>query len=192
MDARTIHIPDHIKQCYQQPNRHYHNLGHVAHMLRLVPDDHPHMLELVYATWLHDCVYDPKAAHSKNEGESIRTWRSHVEENEGLSKIKDIVSLMIECTMTHKPPYEPPADEAQIELINRFLDMDMDILAFSREGYLGYAKKVRREYAHLTDEQFRKGRAAFLRSAIDKGNVFPLDENPGKNEIALGNMKAEP
>ncbi|KAF2440090.1 hypothetical protein P171DRAFT_489867 [Karstenula rhodostoma CBS 690.94] len=192
MAPPTYHIPDAIKQLYQDPARHYHNLNHVAHVLSLIPDNHAHVTELIYATWFHDSVYDPRAPHGVNERESIKLWEKHVEEQgEELKHIKDFVSLMIQCTITHSLPDEPPADEALVGLIKRFLDMDMDVLAASRVGYLEYAGQVRREYKHLSDEEFRGGRAAFLESEIRKGKVFLLEENGEKNEVALGNMEAE-
>jgi predicted metal-dependent HD superfamily phosphohydrolase len=98
---------------------------------------------------------------------------------------------MIHCTITHTLPCESPADEVQIDLVGRFLDMDMDILASPRDDYLAYTNKIRQEYAHFPDEAFRKGRAGFLRSEIEKGKVFYLEENEGKNGFAMGNMRAE-
>ena len=73
-------IPDHIKGLYEGPGRHYHNLTHITHMLSLIPAQHPHIRELTYATWFHDCVYDPQAKHGANETESIRLWEAYVAE----------------------------------------------------------------------------------------------------------------
>ncbi|KAJ4351992.1 uncharacterized protein N0V89_007338 [Didymosphaeria variabile] len=190
-----LEIPDYITQLYQDPQRHYHNLDHINHMLSLIPTDHPNGRELTYATWFHDCAYDPQAKHGVNETESMQHWEKHVEERgEELSDIKEIVCLMIDCTITHTVPSASPVlvqNETKTHLVQRFLDMDMDILASQRDDYLEYTRKVRREYGYFTDEDFRKGRAKFLRSELKKERLFYLDENEGKNEIARQNMRAE-
>jgi predicted metal-dependent HD superfamily phosphohydrolase len=46
---------------------HYHNLGHITHMLNLIPPNHPYARELTYTTCFHDCIYDPTAKHCANE-----------------------------------------------------------------------------------------------------------------------------
>jgi predicted metal-dependent HD superfamily phosphohydrolase len=77
---------------------------------------------------------------------------------------------MIECTITHTLPSDDTLSSlsaTQIELVKRFLDMDMVILASPRAEYLEYAKKIRREYLHYPDEAFRKGRVAFLKGELE-------------------------
>ncbi|KAF1980154.1 hypothetical protein BU23DRAFT_3124 [Bimuria novae-zelandiae CBS 107.79] len=185
-------IPPNIRDKYNEPGRAYHNLNHIRHMLNLIPSNRRRKRELTYATWFHDCVYDPKAKHGRNERDSIRLWEEHVEDcGCFISDIKDIVSLMIECTITHTLPSDISLGDEETELLKRFLDMDMDILASPRAEYLDYAEKVRKEYSHFTDEQFRKGRIEFFRGELKKEKVFYLEENERKNGIAMENMKAE-
>jgi predicted metal-dependent HD superfamily phosphohydrolase len=89
MDSTPFNIPEHITQRYRDPARHYHNLDHITHMLNLIPPNHPHERELTYATWFHDCVYDPTAKHGANEKDSIKHWENYVEEQAG-EDLKDV------------------------------------------------------------------------------------------------------
>ncbi|KAJ4291816.1 hypothetical protein N0V90_009711 [Kalmusia sp. IMI 367209] len=161
-------------------------------MLSLIPSHHPHVRELTYATWFHDCVYNPQAKHGINEMESIRLWEAYVEEQgDELTDIKEIVTLLIQSTITHTLPSDVPALSSRTELAKRFLDMDMDILASTRSKYLEYTQKVRHEYSYYSGEEFKKGRIAFLKSELEKERVFLLEENEDKNDIAFENMRAE-
>ncbi|KAL1596481.1 hypothetical protein SLS60_009127 [Paraconiothyrium brasiliense] len=172
MALSPVRIPDNIVKLYQDPQRHYHTLDHINHMLSLIPTDHPNARELIYATWFHDCVYGPQAKHGVNETESIQQWEKYVEEQK-------------------EELYDVFRNETNILLVQRFLDMDMDILASQRNDYLEYTRKLRQEYAYFSDKAFRKGRAEFLRGELKKNRVFYLDENHGKNKIARENMRAE-
>ena len=48
-----------------------------------------------------------------------------------------------------------------------FHDLDMAILGANSDDYMHYARSIRKEYEHLTDKEYRTGRASFL-SAVDK------------------------
>ena len=69
--------------------------------------------------------------------------------------------------------------------------MDMDILGSSRSQYFEYAQRVRREFSYYSEEEFKKGRIAFLKGELGKEKVFLLEENKEKNAVAFENMRAE-
>src|SRR4051794_22476684 len=55
---------DRLVAAYSEPHRHYHNLEHIAEMLRVVDRlskfaADPDAVRL--AVWFHDAVYDPRA-----------------------------------------------------------------------------------------------------------------------------------
>jgi predicted metal-dependent HD superfamily phosphohydrolase len=64
----------------------------------------------------------------------------------------------------------PPGDRAAQAL----LDADLAILAAPPAEYERYRLAVRAEYAHVTDEQWRAGRAAVLRSLLAKDPLYLL------------------
>jgi predicted metal-dependent HD superfamily phosphohydrolase len=69
--ADAYPVFDLLVAAYSAPDRHYHNLEHLAEMFRvaarltLITDD-PSAVQL--AVWFHDAVYDPRA--SDNEARS--------------------------------------------------------------------------------------------------------------------------
>jgi predicted metal-dependent HD superfamily phosphohydrolase len=51
-------------------------------------------------------------------------------------------------------------------------DADLAILAASPERYAEYVADVRREYAHVADDDFRAGRTAVLTDLLAKPRLF--------------------
>jgi predicted metal-dependent HD superfamily phosphohydrolase len=52
------------------------------------------------------------------------------------------------------------------------LDADLAVLAAGPADYERYRRAVRAEYAHVTDEQWRTGRAAVLRALLAKDPLY--------------------
>lgn len=73
-----------------------------------------------------------------------------------------------------------------------FLDIDMSILASDSKTYKIYSQNVRQEYIHFEDQDFRKGRGAFLKGLIEKKiRIFKSDLFEELNEIAWKNIQNE-
>lgn len=53
-----------------------------------------------------------------------------------------------------------------------FLDADLSILGHKPEIYDDYAKRIRQEYAHISHEDYCRGRAKVLRSLTEKPRIF--------------------
>jgi len=66
----------------------------------------------------------------------------------------------------------------------------MSILGSDFEEYLKYTEKVRKEYSSFTDEEFRTGRLAFLKTIKDK-DVFRHPLFVGLNQQARDNIARE-
>ena len=52
------------------------------------------------------------------------------------------------------------------------MDIDLAILGQPQAVFDAYEKAVRAEYAFVSDEQFRVGRAAVLRSFLERPAIF--------------------
>jgi len=53
-----------------------------------------------------------------------------------------------------------------------FLDFDLSVLASEKEKYDAYADQIRLEYTHLAPSVYRSERAKFLRSLLDRPQLF--------------------
>lgn len=162
---------------YSEPHRHYHNLRHIESMLarmdELAPDD-PAM-EL--AIWFHDVIYDPRKRD--NEEQSAAFFVAEMADSLDPVLCIDVVRLILATDYARERT--GAADEDLLR------DIDLAILASAPDIYQAYTEAVRQEYAHVPDEDFRKGRAAvmkrFLETRIFQTDAFASEEPKARENI---------
>ncbi len=154
---------------YTQPNRHYHNLTHIEHVLNTL-DRFSSVLKnplAVYlAAWFHDFIYDSQA--SDNELQSQEAAEALLI-NIGTSKdLIDRVSELILATQGHQIDRHD-ADRCI------FLDADLAILGADPARYDLYQRSIRREYGWVSDEAYRTGRMRVLTSFLQRDRLYHTD-----------------
>jgi predicted metal-dependent HD superfamily phosphohydrolase len=151
---------------WQEPQRRYHTLKHLAAVL-----DHIDVLEkhaadpdvVRLAAWFHDAVYLPE--RSENEERSARLAERALPEA-GLSAAKTTeVARLVRLTVTHAPA----GDDRDGQVL---CDADLAILASPPSAYAAYTAAVREEYHFVPNEAFREGRSAILRQLLDLPRLF--------------------
>lgn len=167
---------------YGEAHRAYHTLSHISDCL-MTFDRHPglalHPDALEMAIWLHDIIYDPKAAD--NEKKSA----AHAEEFLSGSEIAREVAGSILATC-HSDEIPPPGDASLI------VDIDLSILGAERSIYDRYAAAIRREYQHVPDEAYASGRAAVLSKFLARPRIFTTHAfAEALEEPARANLKDE-
>jgi predicted metal-dependent HD superfamily phosphohydrolase len=158
---------DGIMRAYAEPHRHYHTIAHVAQVLAaldaLPPAREPDEVKL--AAWFHDLVVDP--TRDDNEERSAQAAGRALGEM-GLAPPRvDRIQQLVRATALH----EAGADRDAALLI----DADLAPLAVDWGAFQVNSKAIRREFAHLSDADYRKGRAAFLRSLLGRGRLFQTE-----------------
>lgn len=145
---------------YSEPHRSYHNLQHVAKMLQ---SGAPLGLgeEQVMAIWFHDVIYQPGSA--TNEEESAELAASHLADAGWQGKRTDVVKQIILDTKNHLPTL----DESRL-----VIDLDLETLAGSWTDYQAVSGRVRAEFSHVNDEDWTKGRGAWLSLMLAKERLF--------------------
>ena len=163
---------------YGSPERAYHDLRHLTEVLERVDElaaaaSDPDLVRL--AAWFHDAVYDPSPDHAARSAAS-----DSAAGNEELSaqlaerallalrvdpEAAEEVARLVRLTAEHDPD---PFDANGCVLC----DADLAVLARDPAGYADYVTAVRREYAHVPDELFRRGRAAILRGLLAQPVLF--------------------
>jgi predicted metal-dependent HD superfamily phosphohydrolase len=84
----------------------------------------------------------------------------------------DVVRTYITSTERHEMPRHGGVGAIQEEALGAFLDADLSILATpSQAEYQRYATAVRKEYSHLSDEQWRQGRIRVLERLLKRCDV---------------------
>jgi predicted metal-dependent HD superfamily phosphohydrolase len=171
---------------YTQPHRAYHTLDHLIQIFNAL-EQHAEKtrdpLKIAFAAWYHDVVYDPRA--SDNEDRSAARAETELKQMTADPQLPGRVAKLILATKSH----QKGADDADGDL---FLDIDYSILGSAPDTYRTYAAQTRREYAHLTEDQWRSGRTAFLKTASERAPTFrtALFENL-YGETARANMAVE-
>ena len=153
---------------YDVAGRHYHDSVHIAAMVSDLeahgPTDQPRDA-LVLAILFHDLVYDP--TRTDNETESAARARLILRTLGVEPALLARVSELIEATahLTHTPA----SADSERDLL---LDLDLAILAAPEPQYQAYAAAIRREYAHVPDAAFQRGRAAVLKHFLDQPILY--------------------
>lgn len=171
---------------YAEPARHYHTLAHIDALRRgldrwrgLAHDP----LGILAAIWFHDAVYDPQ--RRDNEARSAELARTELAALGWLGDAIERVAALVLATAHHD------ADAADTDAW-LFLDLDLAVLALDAPRYAAYRDAVRAEYAHVDDARYRSGRAAVLRSFIDRAAIYRTPElHAAWEEAARANLAAE-
>ncbi|GAA5118000.1 hypothetical protein JIN84_16580 [Luteolibacter yonseiensis] len=169
-----------VESRYSEPHRHYHDLRHIGSMLGEMDMARTGDIAMEFAIWFHDVVYDPKARD--NEAQSAVLFESILGGHLNRNLAETVVRLIL--ATDHSREKTGRDDEALMR------DIDLTILASADDEYLAYASAIRREYAHVADEDFKAGRRAVLDHFLAKP-VFETESFSHKEEAARENLEAE-
>ena len=167
LGADEKHVPpvEGLIEAYVAPSRAYHNLGHIAHCLSefdRVKEKcaSPEAVEL--AIWFHDLVYDPKGGD--NEAQSASLAETTLSAAGVARQTIDDVTRLILATRHISVPSE---DDARI-----LVDIDLSILGQLPAVFDEYERGIRREYAHVDEPAFRKGRSMIVRRFLERKTIY--------------------
>ena len=171
-------------------HRHYHTLQHLreclahfeaASMLARRP------AEVELAIWFHDAVYEPR--RDDNEARSADWARESVRAAGCDAQVADRVHALVMATRSHDAPQDDP--DARL-----LVDIDLANLGSAPARFDEYEQQVRREYAHVCDDEWRVGRLKVLQSFLARPRIYATDayrdaleararENLGRSIAAL-------
>ncbi|WP_195162562.1 HD domain-containing protein [Mesorhizobium sp. NBSH29] len=155
---------------YNAPDRHYHNAAHIESLLAIALRHRPALIDadlVETAIWFHDAIYD--SARKDNEEKSAELAARYLSRRIVPERLHCIVR-MIEATNTHQVPDLGPEDRRRDAAM--FLDMDLAILGAPPQEFDIYEAAVRKEYAWVSEDDWRKGRAAFLTNFLARPSVY--------------------
>ncbi|MBN9122840.1 MAG: hypothetical protein J0I06_27500 [Planctomycetes bacterium] len=178
---------DVLVAAHSAPERHYHNLEHLAEMFKVVEKlsgqvENPGALHL--AVWFHDAVYDSRAKdNERRSGELAVDLLGPL--GVPASTIERIVQMIWATAHTAEGP--PAFRDAQV-----LLDADLAILGASEERYARYAADIRREYAWVPEPAYRAGRVAVLERFLAAPRIYLTQPMFDEGEQrARTNLRAE-
>ncbi len=172
-----------LYNAYTQPDRFYHNLNHIEACLNDFQEvssltNTPNLVKL--AVWYHDVIYD---VHRSDNEQKSADLASDVCSMAGLSNeiIQEVCNLIL-ATKHHQPS----------DSINQMIVIDVDLAILGKPPleYDIYEKAIRKEYSHISDSDFQKGRIDILQSFLEKPSIYSLDFFKNKyQQQAIQNIK---
>jgi predicted metal-dependent HD superfamily phosphohydrolase len=170
-------VRDELLAAYGSPGRSYHDQRHLAEVLDRLRDLGCDDRVVLLAAWFHDAVYDG----APDDEERSAAWAERALPD----SLGPEVARLVRLTQSHRPADDDPAGQA-------LCDADLAILASPSERYAEYASDVRREYAHVPNEDFARGRAAVLTELLAKPALFQTERGHRLWEAAArANVTAE-
>jgi predicted metal-dependent HD superfamily phosphohydrolase len=147
---------------YAEPQRRYHTLEHVEEMFAIT-DLLEATDEVACAVWFHDAFYEPERVD--NEDRSAVYARQVLRSLGAPVPFVDEVARLIKSTKQH----DPANDDHNGQVL---ADADLAILGAPVDRYERYARDVRKEYAHVNDDDWRAGRGRVLSQFLERPRLF--------------------
>jgi predicted metal-dependent HD superfamily phosphohydrolase len=158
----VTHAAEDLVARYCEAHRRYHTLEHIDEVLA-VTDSLDATDEVTAAVWFHDAIYDPRAAD--NEARSATYAQQLLSSLGAPPSFTTEVARLVASTAAHDPA---STDRNGVVLA----DADLSILGAPPARYERYARDVRDEYRHVSDDDWRRGRAVVVRSFLDRQQLF--------------------
>ena len=158
-----------LVKAHSDSARHYHNLNHVADLLRLIESvraiaESSPTIELT--AWFHDYIYD-----SRRQDNEIKSAICSEEILTRLNVAPDIVQTVKQIILSTRK--HQPLTNSIDNLI--FLDLDLAILGVSSDRYFEYATAIRKEYSWFSDRNYQKGRKQVLNTFLTRSKIYYTD-----------------
>ena len=115
---------------------------------------------------MHDAIYDPRALGDANEQDSAEFAAGLLTTLGVPEEVASEVARLVGLTAGHATGENDPDGEL-------LCDADLAILASDEPGYARYTAAIRREYAHVSDDDFRAGRAQGCEALLELPAITP-------------------
>lgn len=160
---------------WAEPHRHYHSPTHLAAVLAAVArleragelaaaDGDAALRRVRLAAWFHDAFYEGAGGPGADEEASAALAEERLAPLLDAEEVAEVARL-VRLTASHDPTDD---DVAGAMLV----DADLEVLGRAPTAYARYAEQVRRDFAHVAEADFRRGRAAVLRGLLDRPRLY--------------------
>ena len=154
-----------LAACYNEPHRAYHTLAHIKHCFKEL-EYVRHLAEnqnaVEMALWFHDAVYDTKA--KDNEEKSAELARRVTQTISLSARFGKCVADLILATKHEELPTNPDA-----QLV---VDIDLAVLGLPERTFDENTRKIRKEYAWVSEDAFVAGRSKILKSFLERPHIY--------------------
>ncbi len=176
---------DEVIARYSEPHRRYHTVEHVTAVVTRVSEIGHHVWphlgadalrdslnDVLIAAWYHDVIYDP--TQSDNEDRSAELAIQHLTTCAfDHARISNIVDLIL-MTKGHRARTDQEAILA---------DADLWTLGGPPDEYRLYGRLIRHEYAHVSEDDWIRGRSVAMRTFLDRPTIFATRYGRAQREV---------
>lgn len=166
-----------LTRLYLEPHRHYHSLEHIAHMLH-AGRDFPLDDVQTMAVWFHDAIYDPRS--KRNEEDSAELAGRMLRANGWAETDVQRVERIVLDTKLHQPTVDGAA---------AVLDLDLMSLALPWPEFARNTERIRAEFSHVPEADFRAGRSNFFRGMLARERLFFTPFGQRLEPLARANLQ---
>ena len=175
-----------IVLAYSSPNRFYHNLEHIHHVLEVIKSlesQAQNPTNVQFAAWFHDIVYDSRAKDNEEKSADFAV-ECLSSLSIPLSVIKNVKDLIL-TTKTHQASINNY--DSQV-----LLDADLAILGSNYPQYCKYCQAIRHEYAWVVESEYLKARRQILENFLQRKYLYNTElMQQSREEIARNNILIE-
>lgn len=153
---------------WSEPHRRYHDRVHLQGVLEAVDELTDGAAADVdvdavrLAAWYHDAVYAGAADDEENSAQLAAAELTALGVDAGL--VAEVARL-VRMTVDH----DPAPDDRNGQVLS---DADLAVLAVEPAAYRSNTAKVRAEYGHVTDADFRAGRARIIAALLAAPSLY--------------------
>lgn len=179
-------LRDELLATYASAERHFHDTFHLSEVLTRLDvlaeagvefDTIPVQL----AAWFHDSRYDGERDAEERAAAWVRQALPGLISDPDVAEVARLVLL----TESHQPE---PSDLNGAALS----DADLAFFAGTPQRYAAYVAAVRREFAHLDDVEFARGRSHLIEKWLAKPSIFHTAHGRASwEETARANLSGE-
>lgn len=174
MDFVTPQIESALKSLHNAPDRHYHVWNHPLAM-RTLAERYAHLItdmqSVLAMIAFHDAIYDSR--RNDNEEQSAALARQMLSGIVPPEQLDFIVAGVIATKRHLIPDGLSPGHRGDIAFL---LDADLSILGTEASEFDAFDAAVRKEYGWVTNDEWRVGRAAVMRSFSQRSAIYLTSE----------------
>ena len=151
---------------YNQEGRYYHTTEHLQSCFEVMDSViGPVSVTVELALWYHDIVYNSR--RKDNEVQSALLARARL----GLLSKDHLANHVANLILCTKHDQNPPTVNAQV-----IQDVDLSILGASPEKFDAYEAAIRKEYAWVDEDSYRRVRGFILQDFLARFTIYHTPE----------------
>jgi len=157
-----------LVNAYTAPDRHYHDIRHIAHCLSELDGvrhlaHNPQAIEV--AIWFHDVVYDGRLKDNEEQSADVAAAAL---KRLGASDV--FIGEVQQLILFTRHDVEPSTSDGKL-----MADIDLASLALAPDRFDENSRRIRSEYLHVPEDTFIRNRNNMLGVLLKRPRIYYTD-----------------